>query len=235
MLAVIYALREWRCYLQGEFTIVTDHEPNTYLDKSTNPHTVRRRAHWLEDMRGFQYRWCYRPGRVNVADPLSRIPSTPEHAHQCMLVALRHSVAAASEVRCGDSSSVLCCSLCCAAYTILRPRTLHTPAKGDARRQDVSGDSVEETQPRRLASPGGSDTPGSQVGSSGNHTYSAPPEETIAMTRFVLRNFASRVLVQYSSCPWVSTVSHEGMGWSTDRDGFCGQPVISWWFLLVVS
>jgi RNase H-like domain found in reverse transcriptase len=86
MLAVTYALREWRCYLEGcEFTIVTDHEPNTYLEKSTNPHTVRRRAHWLEDTRGFQYRWCFRPGRVNVADPLSRIPSTPEHAHQCML------------------------------------------------------------------------------------------------------------------------------------------------------
>jgi hypothetical protein len=56
---------------------------------------------------------------------------------------------------CVSKRSGLRCNLCCAAYTILRPRTLHTPAKGDARRQDVSGDSVEDTQPRRLASPGG--------------------------------------------------------------------------------
>ena len=45
MLAVMDALKEWRCYLKGApFTIVTDHEPNTYLDKSTNPHTVKRRG-----------------------------------------------------------------------------------------------------------------------------------------------------------------------------------------------
>jgi RNase H-like domain found in reverse transcriptase len=36
MLSVIDALKEWRCCLEGgPFTIVTDHEPNTYLDKAT--------------------------------------------------------------------------------------------------------------------------------------------------------------------------------------------------------
>ena len=75
MLAVITALREWRCYLEGaSFTIVTDHKPNTYLDVATSAHTVKRRAHWLDVSCGYDYVWVYRPGRVNVADPVSRAP-----------------------------------------------------------------------------------------------------------------------------------------------------------------
>ena len=75
MLAVISALLEWRCYLEGsEFDIVTDHEPNTYLDEATNAHTVKRRARWLDISNGHTYNWVYRPGRVNVADPISRVP-----------------------------------------------------------------------------------------------------------------------------------------------------------------
>jgi hypothetical protein len=34
MLAVISALKEWHCYLEGcreSFTLVTDHQPNVYL------------------------------------------------------------------------------------------------------------------------------------------------------------------------------------------------------------
>ena len=77
MLAVIAALREWRCYMQGRpFKIVTDHKPNTYLDNnsSVNSHTLQRRARWLEISSAYDYIWEYRPGRLNVADPISRAP-----------------------------------------------------------------------------------------------------------------------------------------------------------------
>ena len=77
MLAVIYALREWRCYLEGQiepFVIETDHQPNTYVDQSTNQHTLKRRARWLYESSAFNYVWQYRPGTSNVADPLSRAP-----------------------------------------------------------------------------------------------------------------------------------------------------------------
>lgn len=77
MLAVIYALREWRCYLEGQsepFVIETDHQPNTYVDQCTNPHTLKRRARWLYESSAFNYVWKYKPGASNVADPISRAP-----------------------------------------------------------------------------------------------------------------------------------------------------------------
>jgi hypothetical protein len=75
MMAVIYALREWRCYLEGQpFVIVTDHQPNTYVDESTNPHTLKRRARWLYETSAYDYNWQYKPGCINIADPLSRSP-----------------------------------------------------------------------------------------------------------------------------------------------------------------
>jgi hypothetical protein len=111
MLAVISALKEWRCYLEGvSFTIVTDHKPNTYLSESTNIHTTKRTARWLEISCAYDYTWQYRPGRINVADPISRAPqhfSTP-----CgLMYALAHE----------KVQGLPCaCSICCAIYS-LRP------------------------------------------------------------------------------------------------------------------
>jgi Reverse transcriptase (RNA-dependent DNA polymerase)/RNase H-like domain found in reverse transcriptase/Integrase zinc binding domain/Chromo (CHRromatin Organisation MOdifier) domain/Retroviral aspartyl protease len=95
MLAVISALREWRCYLEGRpFTIITDHKPNTYVGENENPsvHTLKRRARWLHESSGYNYTWCYRPGRINVADPISRAPQ--HFAQLCALTSLRHCVTA---------------------------------------------------------------------------------------------------------------------------------------------
>ena len=65
MLAVLSALEEFRCYLDGaEFTVVSDHQPNIYLDTMQ---LNKRRARWLETTSCFKYRWVYRPGRINVA------------------------------------------------------------------------------------------------------------------------------------------------------------------------
>lgn len=47
MFAVIDALKEWRCCLEGaRFTIVTDHQPHTYSDIATSAHTLERRETW---------------------------------------------------------------------------------------------------------------------------------------------------------------------------------------------
>jgi hypothetical protein len=76
LLAVVHAMRTWRCYLEGVpkdmLTVVTDHNPLTYF--ATQPTLSRRQARWSKELSMFTFRWEYRPGRVNVADPLSRHP-----------------------------------------------------------------------------------------------------------------------------------------------------------------
>jgi hypothetical protein len=74
LLAVLCALKEWRCYLLGtQFEVVTDHAANTYL--STRARLNPRQARWSELLQGIPFEWKYEPGRTNVADPLSKNPA----------------------------------------------------------------------------------------------------------------------------------------------------------------
>ncbi len=83
--AVVHALRTWRCYLEGsECVVITDHNPLTYLKSQQN--LSRRQARWLEYLeQTFHYRWEYRPGRSNVADPLSRNPLDEKRVRLALL------------------------------------------------------------------------------------------------------------------------------------------------------
>ncbi len=77
LLAVIHALKVWRCYLEGpKFTIVTDHHPLIHL--GSQPTLSRRQVGWSEYLQGFNFEWAYKPGVTNIADPLSRMP---QHIH----------------------------------------------------------------------------------------------------------------------------------------------------------
>jgi len=73
LLAIVHALRIWRCYLEGcnGLRIVTDHKPISYMDGRID--LSRRQARWAEFLSRFDYELVYRPGRSNVADPLSRL------------------------------------------------------------------------------------------------------------------------------------------------------------------
>ena len=72
--AVMYALKEWRCYLLGnQFTVVTDHKANSFLQEQS--FLSPRRARWAEFLQIFDIVWLWEPGRTNVADPLSRSPA----------------------------------------------------------------------------------------------------------------------------------------------------------------
>ncbi len=73
-LAVLYALKVWRCYLEGlkDFKLCTDHE--TLLNLERQQHLHGRQARWVEYLSRFNFTWEYRAGRFNVADPMSRLP-----------------------------------------------------------------------------------------------------------------------------------------------------------------
>ena len=77
LLAVVQAMRTWRCYLEGVsadmLTVVTDYNPLIYLQ--TQKVLSRRQTRWSEYLQMFTYKWQYRPGKTNVADPLGRSPA----------------------------------------------------------------------------------------------------------------------------------------------------------------
>ena len=76
LLAVVHALKTWRCYLEGAdhpFVVKTDHNPLTYLP--TQPNLSRRQARWSEYLQRFHFKWEYKAGKDNTAaDALSRMP-----------------------------------------------------------------------------------------------------------------------------------------------------------------
>jgi hypothetical protein len=74
MLAVVYCIEKWRCYVEGrEVQLYTDHKPNTFFD-TTNMQS-RRASKWLEKLQQYSLQWHYKPGPQNVvADALSRHP-----------------------------------------------------------------------------------------------------------------------------------------------------------------
>ncbi len=79
LLAVIQALKEWRCFLDGQhFTVLTDHKSLIYLQ--SQPHLSNRQVRWLEFLSLFNFTIQYKPGKSNpVADALSR-----RHDHELM-------------------------------------------------------------------------------------------------------------------------------------------------------
>jgi len=72
MLAIVYGLKKFRCYLYGiEFTVVTDHANHTSMMHKLNPSD--RVARWLLHCMDFKFKIVYRPGdRNRDVDDLSR-------------------------------------------------------------------------------------------------------------------------------------------------------------------
>ena len=80
LLAIVHATKAWRYLVEGlaieHLSLVTDHNPLVWLQ--SQPTLSRRQARWMEYLARFNYRWLYRPGRLNVADPISRRPQDPD-------------------------------------------------------------------------------------------------------------------------------------------------------------
>ena len=73
LFALVTALQEWRCYLEGAAaTIYTDHQSLQRL--MTQPQLNGRQARWLELIWHYQHSIKFKEGVANLADPFSRRP-----------------------------------------------------------------------------------------------------------------------------------------------------------------
>jgi len=83
LLAIIQALEEWRCYLEGaehEFTILTDHKNLEYFH--TNRNLSRRQARWSQYLTCFKFKLIHRTGKASEKpDALSRRADHPRGDH----------------------------------------------------------------------------------------------------------------------------------------------------------
>lgn len=72
LLAIVWACKTYRPYLYGrKFVIQTDHRPLVWLFNLKEPNSKLLR--WRLKLEEFDYTIKYKPGKTNIADPLSRI------------------------------------------------------------------------------------------------------------------------------------------------------------------
>ena len=70
LLAVITALRQWQCYLEGAeggVTVVTDHKLNTYLDSKPAVQLSSRQVRWHEFLSRSHFAWEHDIGSQEFA------------------------------------------------------------------------------------------------------------------------------------------------------------------------
>ena len=75
LFATVHCLQKWAVYMRSssDNVIETDHMPNTYFN--TKPNLNSREIRWMDTLQEFPGTWQYKPGKTNIADALSRMPS----------------------------------------------------------------------------------------------------------------------------------------------------------------
>lgn len=76
--ALVWAMEHFHMYLYGknEFELVTDHKPLEVIFNSRSKPCARIER-WVLRLQAYNYKVVYQPGKMNIADPLSRLCMTP--------------------------------------------------------------------------------------------------------------------------------------------------------------
>lgn len=87
-LALVWACEHFRHYLLGiTFTLVTDHKPLQQILGNSSSKPVPRIERWALRLQSFRFTVMYRPGKANIADPLSRLPGVQSDSAAAVNVA----------------------------------------------------------------------------------------------------------------------------------------------------
>ena len=83
-LALVWACEQFMMYILGtEFELVTDHKPLDFIFNNAASKPTPRIERWSLRLQSFRYKVVHKPGKCNLADPLSRLSVPVEGEKLC--------------------------------------------------------------------------------------------------------------------------------------------------------
>lgn len=91
-MALVWAVEHFHRYLFGKkFDLITDHKPLEFMFSPR--HTLCARVErWILRIQAYDFNVIYKPGKTNIADPLSRLPINKQHVTDLFEDGIEHFV-----------------------------------------------------------------------------------------------------------------------------------------------
>ena len=126
-LAIVWGCEHFAMYLIGlQFRLVTDHRPLQFIFNKVQSRPSARIERWVLRLMAFDYEVVYKPGKENIADPLSRLSASPDCIRNVANVADEyvHTVARLSVPKAMSFDEVKKASIDCSEMKLVRDALL---------------------------------------------------------------------------------------------------------------